>query len=128
MRIKTGIDIIEVERVQENIERFGDRFLNRVFTENEIEYCESKNMQKFQSYSGRFATKEAVFKAISGLLNNKFDVKWKDIEVLNDETGRPKVKLGDTLRQVMGENIKIDVSISHVANTAVASAVAQIES
>ena len=65
MIVKTGIDIIEVSRIEDSISKFGNSFLNRVFTEKEIEYCESKKVQKFQSYAGRFAAKEAIFKAIS---------------------------------------------------------------
>ena len=71
MLLKTGIDIIEVKRIEEGIEKYGEKFLNRVFTEKEIEYCESKKAQKFQSYAGRFAGKEAVFKAVSAYLDNK---------------------------------------------------------
>ena len=66
MKVTCGTDIIEIERVKESIENTGDAFLRRVFTEKEIEYCESKNKQKYQHYAARFAAKEAVFKAISG--------------------------------------------------------------
>jgi holo-[acyl-carrier protein] synthase len=123
MIIKTGIDVIEVSRIEENITKFGDSFLNRIYTEKEIEYCESKNVQKYQSYAGRFAAKEAIFKAISEFLDNKFDIKWKDIEVLNDETGRPFINyygndIGD---------ISFDVSISHISSIAVASVIVKME-
>ena len=123
MNIKTGIDIIEVNRIQDNIEKLGDRFLKRVYTEQEIGYCESKKAQKFQSYSARFAAKEAVFKAISGLIDNKYDVNWKEIEIVNDETGRPFVKLNDHLEELLGEKVEIDISLSHIKETAVANAI-----
>lgn len=125
--IKTGIDIIEVSRIKENIEKYGDAFLHRVFTEKEIEYCEARNIQKNQSYAGRFAAKEAVFKAVSWVLESKFDIEWKDIEVLNDEKGRPYVRLsgniGNALKKFRnGELLEsIDISISHINDIAVAS-------
>ena len=123
MNIKTGIDIIEVNRIQDSIEKLGDRFLKRVYTKQEIEYCESKKTQKFQSYSARFAAKEAVFKAVSGLIENKYDVKWKEIEIINDETGRPFVKLNGKLEELLGDEVKIDISLSHIKETAVASVI-----
>lgn len=123
MNIKTGIDIIEVNRIQDSIEKLGDRFLKRVYTEQEISYCESRKTQKFQSYSARFAAKEAVFKAISSLIDNKYDVKWKEIEIVNDETGRPFVKLNGHLEELLGEKVEIDISLSHIKETAVANAI-----
>lgn len=126
MNIKTGIDVIEVKRIQDNIEKLGDRFLKRIYTEEEIRYCESRNVQKFQSYSARFCAKEAVFKAVSGLIDNKFEIKWKEIEVLNDESGRPYIRLNGKLKEFLGDKICIDVSLSHVEETAVASAVVSL--
>ena len=125
MLIKTGIDIVEVDRIRKNIEKFGGKFLNRIFTQKEINYCEGKNVQKFQSYAGRFAAKEAIFKAVSVGVYNKFDVEWKNIEILNDKNGRPFVNLNGKLGELVGEKCEIDVSISHISETAVASAVVQ---
>ena len=125
MILKTGIYVIEVERIKENIEKHGKTFLNRVFTEKEIQYCEDRNVQKFQSYAGKFAAKEAIFKAVSAFLDNKFDIEWKDIEVLNDDNGRPFVILSDELCGKL--NYNIDISISHIKEIAVASVVMQIE-
>ena len=119
MKIKTGIDIIEIERVKQSIEETQGKFCERVFTKNEIEYCESKKVQKYQHYAARFAAKEAVFKAISQLLENKFDIEWKDIEILNDENGRPYVN-------ILKDNINfqdIDITISHCKTYAVANVV-----
>ena len=65
MEIKTGTDIIEVKRIEESINEFGDLFLHRVFTNDEINYCDSKKVAKYQHFAGRFAAKEAIFKAIS---------------------------------------------------------------
>lgn len=120
MKIKCGTDIIEINRIKDSIGKFGESFLNKVFTKNEIQYCESKKVQKYQSYAARFAAKEAVFKAISSLLDDKFSICWKDIEVQNDSQGRPYVNL-------YGENLKnieqIDISVSHCNLYAVASVV-----
>lgn len=112
MIIKTGIDIIEVSRIEENITKHGNTFLNRIYTDKEIKYCESKKVQKFQSYAGRFAAKEAVFKAVSEFVENKFDIEWKDIEILNDESGRPFVMFhGNLEKKLLMGIIQIDLSI-----------------
>ena len=120
MKITCGTDIIEIERVKESIENLGEKFLERVYTKKEIEYCESKKKQKYQHYAARFAAKEALFKAISWKLEDKYEICWKDIEVLNNNQGRPELKLiGVDLKNI--ENI--DISISHCKNYAVANVV-----
>ena len=91
MKINTGTDIIEIERIKNSIEETDRKFCEKVYTEKEIEYCESKKLQKYQHYAARFAAKEAVFKAVSNNLEDKYDLGWKDIEILNDENGRPYV-------------------------------------
>lgn len=120
MNIKTGIDIIEISRIKEDIEELKERFINRVYTEKEIQYCESKKTQKYQHYAARFAAKEAIFKAISTFLEGKYDIDWKDIEVINDKQGRPIVNV----KNKENYNIEsIDISISHCREYAVASVV-----
>ena len=119
MKIKTGVDIIEIERVKKCIEETEGKFCERVYTKKEIEYCESKKTQKYQHYAARFAAKEAVFKAISSNLLNKYDINWIDIEILNDYTGKPYVN-------ILKNDIKvddIDISISHCKEYAVASVI-----
>ncbi len=117
MQIQTGIDIIEVPRIQEAIERQGKNFLKNVYTENEIAYCESHNQMKYQHYAARFAAKEAAFKALSWKLNDKYSVSWKDFELVNNKQGRPELNIiGINLDDV--ENI--DVSISHCKEYAIA--------
>lgn len=123
MKIKTGVDIIEIERVKKSIEDTEGKFCEKVFTQKEIEYCESKKIQKYQHYAARFAAKEAVFKAISSSLQNKYDISWKDIEVLNDDTGRPYVNI---LKPDIDVD-DIDISISHCKEYAVASVTFTIE-
>lgn len=117
MKISCGVDIIEIDRVKESIEQLGDKFLNRVFTDKEIEYCESRKNQKYQHYAARFTAKEAAFKAVSGQIDDKYNVCWKDFEVTNDEQGRPSIKLVGIDEKSI-ENI--DISISHCKKYAVA--------
>ena len=119
MDVKIGTDIIEVARIQESIENLGDKFLNRVFTAREIAYCESKKATKYEHYAARFAAKEAIFKAISPLLEDKFSIAWTDVEVLNNEQGRPYVVfLKDDFK-----NINIDISLLHIKDLAIATAI-----
>ena len=122
MKILCGIDIIEVERIQETIESLGETFLNKVYTKKEIEYCESKKGQKYQSYAARFAAKEAVFKAISKEIKGRYEITWKNIEVLNEETGRPTINLIGLDKKISS----IDVSLSHIKQTAIANVIITI--
>lgn len=123
MKIRCGTDIIEIHRIQESIETMGDKFINKIFTPKEKEYCESKNAQKFQHYAARFAAKEAAFKAISECLNDKYAISWLDIEIENNENGRPQVKI----EKIDSNMIKdIDVSISHCKEYACANVVVML--
>src|SRR6516165_3814937 len=90
MIVGTGIDITEVERVRQTIERFGRRFIERVFTADEILYCESK-ANKAERYAARFAAKEAGMKAIGTGWSH--GVRWQDIEVRRMPGGRPTIVL-----------------------------------
>lgn len=117
MSITCGTDIIEIERIKKSIEKLGDSFLHKVYTDNEIEYCEGKKKQKYQHYAARFAAKEATFKAISKGLKDKYKINWKDIEVVNNSQGRPAVFMNGI------EQKNIDISISHCKEYAVATVV-----
>ena len=97
----------------------GDKFLNRVFTPKEIEYCNSKKNQKYQHFAARFAAKEAIFKAVSIYLNDKYSISWKDVEIINDKQGRPQVKMLMKIKQVE----QIDISLSHCKEYATANVV-----
>lgn len=129
MIIKTGIDIIEVKRIKESIELYGQKFLERIYTKNEIEYCEKKNVKKYESYAARFAAKEATLKAISEMINNKFDISWTEIEIINSENGRPRVELSESLIEKLNikSEINIEISISHIEETAIASVVLYVD-
>lgn len=120
MKVTCGVDIIEISRIRESIEDLGKKFLDRVYTQEEIRYCESKGKSKYEHYAGRFAVKEAVFKAVSGQMQDKYQIVWKDIECLNDSSGRPYVTV---VGIDDGKIENIDVSISHCREYATASVV-----
>ncbi len=122
--IKCGTDIIEINRIKDALERDG--FRERVYTEKEIEYCESKNVQKYQSYSGRFAAKEAIFKALSNIIEDKYKIKWTDFEIINNKDGSPYVQLYTDV--IDKSKIKsIYISISHCREYATAVCIAEVE-
>lgn len=120
MKISCGTDIIEIRRIKESIEQTDQKFLERVYTNKEIQYCESKKAQKYQHYAARFAAKEATFKAISSKLTSKYDIGWQNIEVINDENGRPHINLLDI---EISEIEEMDISISHCKEYATANVV-----
>lgn len=126
MQVKSGIDIIEVDRIEKSIEESREEFIKRVYTDQEIKYCESKNKNKYQHYAARFAVKEAAFKAVSTLLKDKYSISWKNIETLNDENGKPIIKfvaITKEVEQELKKIISIDVSISHIKEYAIANVV-----
>jgi len=112
-----GNDIIEIERIKKAIER-TESFRNKVFTSLEIEYAEKKK-NKYETYAGRFACKEAVSKAFG---TGVVDFSLLDIEILNDEKGKPIVFLKNQLFEYY-KKYKILVSISHCKEYALATAV-----
>ena len=120
MRVKCGVDIIEISRIQDSIEKLGDAFLNKVYTKKEIEYCESKGKNKYQHYAARFAVKEATFKAIWNILDAKNSITWKNVETINDTNGKPHIKFVNVDEKILQKIESIDVSISHIEKLAVA--------
>ena len=121
MRVTTGIDIIEVERIDKELLEHGDQFKERLFTNIEQEYCAKAKAHCTESFAARFCAKEAVFKALD--LDKNADINWTDIEVENKETGRPEIKLHGALKAKMEEIENIDISLSHVNEMAIASVV-----
>ncbi len=117
-----GVDLVEIERVKGVVKRREETFYNRIFTEKEIIYCKSKP-SPVTSLAGRFAAKEAVFKAL-GVKPGK--CRWKEIEIIVNKVGRPGVVLYGKAKVLAGKNgIKeISLSISHSRDYAVAFAVA----
>lgn len=120
----TGIDLVEIERLEAVIARRGHRFLDRVFTESERAYCDGRPRPAMH-YAGRFAVKEAVLKAIrTGWVKG---IRWTDIEVALGPSGEPSVRLaGGALARARKMGVAaIHVSISHTEQHAVASAIAE---
>lgn len=119
MIVGTGIDVIEVPRVAASIERFGRRFLNRVFTESEIRYCDSK-ANRTERYAARFAAKEAGMKALGTGWSH--GVRWRDVEVRRQPGGRPTLafhgKAAEIASQMSVTNIAL--SLTHTAAEALA--------
>lgn len=119
MKITCGTDIIEVKRIEEAIESLQEKFLSKIYTKQEIDYCLSKGQMKYQHLAARFAGKEAIFKALSDQLQNKYEITWTDVEILNDENGKPKVhflKEGYAIEQ-------IDISLAHLKEYAIATCI-----
>lgn len=123
MKIACGTDIIEVKRIEDCIENLQEKFLDKIYTKNEIAYCEQKNQMKYQHYAARFAAKEAIYKAISEILENKYEITWKDVEILPNEKGKPIVNFIKKYSKIK----QIDISLSHLKEYAVAICVLQIE-
>jgi holo-[acyl-carrier protein] synthase len=119
MIVGTGIDIAEVPRIRQSIERFGDRFLQRIFTAGEIRYCDSK-MNRYERYAARFAAKEAAMKALGTGWNH--GVSWRDCEVVRMPGGRPTIafhgKAGEFAAKLGMKNAAL--SITHTAEQAIA--------
>lgn len=125
--ISCGNDIIRISRVKDSIEQVGETFLKRVYTDEEINYCESRRMCKFQSYAARFAAKEAMYKAIAP--STSHDVEWKDIEVKRLENGKPYIELHGKLKEIANEKKieAMDLSLSHDGDYAMAVVVVEFE-
>ena len=123
MIISLGLDLCEVPRIRDMLERHGERFKARTFTEAERAYCD-KNADPAMHYAARFAAKEAVAKALgTGFADN---VGWQDIEVLRAESGQPSIALHDGAAAKAKELgiTKVLVTLTHTKETAAASVVA----
>jgi holo-[acyl-carrier protein] synthase len=127
--VGTGVDIIEVERVEQALNRAatGARFRQRVFTEGEVTYCESRGRPRYQSYAARFAAKEAVMKAMGTGWNRS--VGWSEIEVVRERGHAPTILLhGKTAAYARRRNIaRLHLSISHTATQAIAHVIAEAD-
>jgi holo-[acyl-carrier protein] synthase len=127
MIVSVGVDMVEVERIKRALEdsRIGRRFRERVFTQKEIQYCETKRHGKYESYAGRFAAKEAVMKALGRGWGSQ--VAWRDIEVARSRSGKPDIVLhGKTAELAATLGIRRwSLSISHTAQHGLAYVIAQ---
>ena len=122
MIVGTGIDVAEVPRVAAAIERFGERFLRRIFTENEIRYCDSK-ANRMERYAARFAAKEAALKAIG--TGWRHGVSWTDVEVRREPGGRPAIAFSGKAAELAARlGVKRSaLSLSHTKEHAIASVI-----
>lgn len=119
MIVGLGVDITEVDRIEAAIARRGRAFLERLFTPSEIRYCE-KHRNRAERFAGRFAAKEAAMKALgTGWARG---VRWRDIEVVREPSGKPTLKLSGATRTIADAlGVKnIAVTITHDGNTALA--------
>jgi holo-[acyl-carrier protein] synthase len=122
MIVGTGIDITEVPRIAAAIERFGERFLNRVYTTKEIAYCRSKK-NAVERFAARFAAKEAAMKAIGTGLRQ--GVTWHDVEVGHEPGGRPTIIFSGRAAEFAAKlgATRVHLSLTHSEQTAIASVV-----
>lgn len=119
MIVGMGIDVAEVKRIRAVIESQGERFLRRVYTLDEVAYCEQFK-SKFERYAGRFAAKEAAMKALGTGWSR--GVRWVDVEVVRQRGGRPTISLKGEARKIADAlGVKhIALSITHTADQAIA--------
>jgi len=116
--IDCGIDLVSIKRIENIVKKWGDNFICRVFTHLEKEYCEKKG-NKYQSYAGKFAAKEALLKALGLGLRG---VNWKEIEISNNEFGQPIMKTSGKLKMIASKKgvSKYFITISHTKDYAIA--------
>ena len=116
--IETGVDIVEVARIRQALERWGVRFENRVYTEAEREYCRARG-RPYLSFAGRFAAKEAAMKALGTGWNG---VHWKEIEIVRPRGQRPTIHFSGRAQarfEAMG-GLGARLSLSHTEEHAIA--------
>ena len=118
--LAVGVDLIEVNRIAASLEKYGQRFLDRIFTVREQEYCDGRA----ESLAARFAAKEAVAKAMGTGIG---DISWQDIEIINEDNGRPTLVLhGAALAMAQGIGLeRWSVSLSHTQTHAIAMVAAE---
>ena len=119
MIVGTGIDIAEVPRIAESIARFGNRFLERIFTESERRYCDSK-ANRVERYAARFAAKEAAMKALGTGWSQ--GVRWRDLEVARQPGHRPTIRFHGKAAEFAGRlgAVNVALSLTHTAEIAMA--------
>tara|TARA_X000000368_G_scaffold370647_1_gene319972 strand:- start:37 stop:429 length:393 start_codon:yes stop_codon:yes gene_type:complete len=124
MIIGLGTDIVDNRRINDTLKKFGNKFKKRCFSDSEIKRSEKK-FDEVNSFSKRYAAKEACAKALgTGLARGVF---WKDIEVVNDKYGKPKIKLYNKALKILNKystyNVKIEVSLSDEKNYSIANVI-----
>lgn len=122
MILGLGTDIVEIVRIGRMIEKHGELFLQRIYSEDEIRYC-SRRHETYQHYAGRWAAKEAVLKVLGTGISG--GIRWRDIEVLPMKSGRPSVRLRGAARD-HADSLSVDevlITISHCRAYATATAI-----
>lgn len=119
MILGTGVDLAEVDRIRQSVERFGDRFVTRIYTDREIAYVERK-ANRFERYAARFAAKEAGMKALGTGWHR--GIHWKDFEVINLPSGRPTLLLHGQAEKIAAQiGVKsIQLSLTHTSHDGLA--------
>lgn len=122
MIVGSGIDLTEIARIQHSVERFGERFLNKVYTAGEQAYCLRKR-KSAESLAARFAAKEAAAKALGTGISH--GVTWQEIEVVREPSGRPSLAFHGRARELASRLgvINAALSLTHTADLAMASVV-----
>lgn len=119
MIVGTGVDLTEIRRIQESLDRYGERFRDRIYTADEIAYCE-RFRNKAERYAARFAAKEAAFKALG--TGWRSGIRWVDIEVRRQPCGKPELVLrgrAESVARGLGVR-RMAVSLSHADHYAMA--------
>ncbi len=119
MIVGTGIDITETQRIQESLERYGERFRDRIYTPEEVAYCE-RFKNKAERYAARFAAKEATFKALG--TGWRSGIRWLDVEIIHQPSGKPELALRGRAQEVARQLgvARAAVSLSHANHYVVA--------
>jgi holo-[acyl-carrier protein] synthase len=122
MIIGTGVDIVEISRIKNAAKKWKKSFLEKIFTEKELEYSNEKT-SSYQHLAARFAAKEAVVKALGSGLTSRME--WKDIEVWNEQSGKPNVRLDGEVKRISKDmGVKdIIISMSHTRTYAIANVI-----
>jgi holo-[acyl-carrier protein] synthase len=118
-----GIDVVDVKRMKKVLEKQGKPFLDKVFTDMEVTYCKTRK-KPYIHFAARFAAKEAVAKAMRTGWSGAFH--WRDIEVVNDQSGAPHILLSREVKKAL-EKCTVHLSLSHTDNTVVALVVLESE-
>lgn len=119
-----GTDIVEIGRIKDAVEKWGERFLKKIFTDNEIAYCNQKK-DPYPHLAARFAAKEAVIKASSPLRGTR--LAFHAIEILNEPSGKPFIKINTPDSELLTPNFSIHLTLTHERNYAIATIVLERE-
>jgi len=113
-----GVDIAEIDRIHSITSRYSSRFLNRIYTSKEIDYCKTPNNSfRFSSLAARFAAKEAFYKAVFPMVRHS--IPWHSCEIINDSDGVPQIQISKDLEEELNDT-QIQLSLSHSEKYAVA--------